>query len=95
MMDWPTQFDSAEILATRDNFARYHLQRLLREKRAALGSQCRLWLAGYRIFRSHHQEMHALLERLQIRHEYCDGPDRPHHWHSGWVSEAVAWLFVP
>ena len=92
MMEWPSQFDSAEIFATRENFERYHVQALLREKCTALGSQCRLLLAGYRTFRSHHQEMHALLDRLQIRHEYRDGPDRPHHWHSGWVSEAVAWL---
>jgi hypothetical protein len=93
MMEWPSQFDSAEIFGTRENFELYQVQRLLREKGAELGSQCRLWLAGYRTFRSHHQEMLALLEELQIRHEYRDGPDRPHDWHSGWVSEAVAWLF--
>jgi enterochelin esterase-like enzyme len=95
MMEWPSQFDSAEIFATRENFECYHLQRLLRERRPMLGSQCRLWLAGYRIFRSHNQEIHALLERLQIRHEYHDGPDRAHDWHSGWVSESVAWLLGP
>jgi hypothetical protein len=72
---------------------RYQVQRLLPEKCAALGSQSRLWLAGYRTFREHHHEMHALLERLQVPHEYCDGPDRAHDWNSGWVSEAVAWLF--
>lgn len=92
MMGWPSQFDSAEIFATRDNFERYHIQRLVHEKYPALGPECRLWLAGYGTFRAHQREMHALLERLQIRHEYRDGPDRPHDWHSGWVSEAVAWL---
>jgi S-formylglutathione hydrolase FrmB len=93
MMEWPSQFDSERIFATRENFERYQVQRLLPEKCAALRSQSRLWLAGYRTFREHHQEMHALLERLQIPHEYRDGPDRAHDWNSGWVSEAVAWLF--
>lgn len=93
MMAWPSQFDSAAIFGTRENFARYQIQRLVRERGGALGSQCRVWLAGYRTFRSHHQQLHALLEALHIRHQYHDGPERAHDWHSGWVSEAVAWLF--
>jgi len=92
MMEWPPQFDSAEIFGTRENFERHQVQRLLREKCAALGSQCRLWLGGYSVFRSQHEELHPLLEQLQIRHEYRDGLNRSHDWHGGWVSEAVAWL---
>jgi Putative esterase len=95
MMEWPTQFDLAAIFGTRENFERHQVARLLREKCAVLGSQCRLWLAGYRVFRADHQQLHSLLEQLRIRHDYCDGPDRPHDWHSGWVSEAAAWLLLP
>lgn len=95
MMEWPTPFDLTGIFATAGNFARYEVRRLLLEQRALPGGHRRLWLAGYRVFRSHHQAMHALLEQLQIPHEYRDGPDRPHDWHSGWVSEAVAWLSGP
>jgi hypothetical protein len=93
MMAWPTPWDLRGIFGTGENFAHYEARRLLLEQRALSGGgQCRLWLGGYRVFRSHHQELHALLEQLRIPHEYHDGPDRAHVWQSGWVSEAVAWL---
>jgi hypothetical protein len=27
-----------------------------------------------------------------VAHEYKDGPERKHDWHSGWVAEAVEFL---
>lgn len=93
MMEWPSQFASAEIFGTRENFELYSVQRLLREKGGVLGSQRRLRLTGGSVFGSQHDEMLALLRELHIRHEHSNDPDRPHDWHSGWVSEAVVWLF--
>jgi hypothetical protein len=52
----------------------------------------RLLLLGYGNFRSEHEKAHALLEKFQIAHEYRDGPQRKHDWHSGWVKEAVELL---
>jgi S-formylglutathione hydrolase FrmB len=97
MMQWPSQYPgSAEIFGTRENFERYQIQHLVREQGSALGGGARLLLAGYSDdsdhFRAQHQKMHALLEKMHIPHEYRDGPERKHDWHSGWVSEAAAWL---
>jgi hypothetical protein len=39
--------------------------------------------------------MHALLDGLRIRHEYREGAERKHDWHSGWVREAVELLLAP
>ena len=52
----------------------------------------RLILLGHGGFSQPHQQMHALLDELKIPHEYRDGPERTHDWHSGWVSEAVELL---
>lgn len=93
MMNWPSQYGSADIFGTQENFEKYQLQRLVREQANALGSQPRLLLMGYAgAFRLEHQQMHELLQKLQIPHEYRDGPERTHYWHSGWVPEAVEWL---
>jgi enterochelin esterase-like enzyme len=93
MMEWPPGYPGAmEVFATRENFQRYEIQRLIREQAPALRLRCRLLLAGYGNFRADHEQMHALLEELHIPHGFYDGPERGHDWNSGWVSETVAWL---
>jgi hypothetical protein len=32
------------------------------------------------------------MEELKIPHAYRDGPQRKHHWNTGWVDEAARWL---
>ena len=56
---------------------------LLREKAELLGDENRLILTGYGNFGEHHRQMHSLLGELKIPHEYRDGPQRKHDWHSG------------
>ena len=51
-------------------------------------------LLGYGGFRREHIEAHALMQKLDIRHVNRDGPQRKHHWETGWVSEAVELLFA-
>ncbi len=92
MMDRPGLYRSGEIFGTPENFERYHLARLMRERAPALGQNHRIILLGYGSFRQPHQQFHALLEALQVPHEYRDGPERTHDWHSGWCSEAVELL---
>ncbi|MDE0126668.1 MAG: hypothetical protein OXN97_19055, partial [Bryobacterales bacterium] len=43
-------------------------------------------------FRKHHVAMHELLGKLEVPHVYRDGPQRTHHWQSGWLAEAVELL---
>jgi hypothetical protein len=89
MKDKPNQFGMAEIFGTQENFEKYEVSRLLREKGAPFQTAMRLALSGYENFREHTQQAHALLESLKIQHDYADGPLRKHVWGSGWVEESL------
>jgi hypothetical protein len=88
-MKAPGRYGSGDIFADKENFEKYRVTRLLEQKGGKLGPGKRLALLGYGNFREGHKTVHALLERLKIPHEYRDGPNRRHEWHSGWVEEAV------
>ncbi len=90
MMDRLGKYGTEPIFGTQAQFETYRVAELL--KASKIGQKTRLILAGYGGFRADHQEAHALLEELQIPHEYRDGPQRKHDWHSGWVAEAVELL---
>jgi hypothetical protein len=92
MMDRLGKYGTAAIFGTQDNFETYRISDLLRAKPATLAPTSRLILLGYNNFRHEHEKAHALLNELNIPHDYRDGPERPHNWHSGWVSEAVELL---
>lgn len=93
MMTEVGSYGTGSIFGTQARFENYRPADLLRAKAAILRHDQRLILAGYGNFRQHHQQAHALLEDLAIPHEYRDGPQRKHDWHSGWVAEAVQSLF--
>jgi S-formylglutathione hydrolase FrmB len=92
MMDAPGKYGSGEIFATRDNFTKYQVTKLIEQQGAKLGDKKRLALMGYGNFRKDHQAAHELLEKLKVPHEYQDGPPRKHDWHSGWVTSGVQFL---
>jgi enterochelin esterase-like enzyme len=92
MMDRPDKFGMRPIFGTQENFAEHQISRLLPKQAAQLQGEPRLLLLGYGNFRSHHQQAHALMDKLGVRHVYKDGPERPHDWASGWLPEAVAML---
>lgn len=92
MVDRPEPWEMPAAFGTAENFDRYRVSTLLRERANAFRAGTRLGLFGYGNFRAHHQRAHALLEELGIPHEYVDGPARAHHWESGWVPDAVAAL---
>ena len=71
----------------------YRLSTLVRRRADLLRQGCRLVLTGYAAgFREHHVSMHRLLDGLEIPHVYRDGPQRKHHWQSGWLEESVSML---
>jgi hypothetical protein len=80
------------ISGTQENFERYRVSALLRERGKLLGPQPRLLLMGYDFYRGPTVEAHKLMQTLKIPHGYRDGPWRRHHWNSGWVAEAAHWL---
>jgi len=95
MMDRPGKYGSSPIFGTEENFKQYRVTDLLRAKAESIGPGKRLILAGAANFHQEHEQMHVLLDSLKIPHEYRDGPQRKHDWHSGWVPEAVELLTAP
>lgn len=92
LMDRLGLYGTSPIFATQERFDEYRLDRRLSAAAEKLRDHPRLILTGYGNFREHHQRAHQLLLDLQIPHEYRDGPQRKHDWHSGWVEEAVELL---
>lgn len=92
MMDKPGKYGSGNIFGTQDNFESYCISKLLEGKAEKLQKRKRLMLLGYESFRADHEQIHRLMDKLQVAHEYRDGPERKHDWHSGWVTEAVELL---
>lgn len=92
MMDRQGKYGNAGIFGTQENFERYRITDLLRASTDSLRGEKRLILTGYGNFRKEHEQVHWLLDELKIPHEYRDGPQRKHDWHSGWVGEAVELL---
>jgi hypothetical protein len=91
MMDQPGKYGSGPIFGDARHFERYRLADLVERQRGLLRKRERLALMGYDNFRSHHRQMHDLLERLGVKHDYRDGPRQPHHWSGGWLPAAFAW----
>lgn len=92
MMDWPSKYGSQPIFGNEQNFRDYQLTRLLKELKSKDQFNDRLLHAGYDNFREHHQQMQKLLNNLSIEATYLNGPQRDHHWNSGWLPEVVAVL---
>jgi hypothetical protein len=92
MMAAPNRFGMEGIYGNQENFEKYRLTKLMEQRAKDLGKPPRLAILGYDNFHSHHTDMHALMQRLDIAHEYRDAKKSPHTWHSGWVESGVAWL---
>jgi S-formylglutathione hydrolase FrmB len=92
LMERLGKYGNGPIFGVQENFERYRIASLLREKGNTLGDDPRLILTGFGNFRQDHVAAHALLDALEIPHVYRDGPKRKHNWHSGWVEEAVELL---
>lgn len=92
----PDKYGMGPIFGDQANFNRYLVSDLVKRQAALLRGQKRLVLTGYsRSFRAHHVAMHGLLKELEVPHMYRDGPQRDHHWESGWLDEAVSLLLSP
>ena len=94
MMDRPGMYGSGEIFGTAENFENYRVSKLLEDNGNKFSNDVekRLVLLGYGNFRPEHVQAHAIMDKLKIAHEYRDGPERKHDWHSGWVKEGVEQL---
>jgi hypothetical protein len=86
------RYGMAPIAGTQENFERYRVTTLLRERGKLLGNEPRLMLAGWDFYRAQTQGAHKLMQELKIPHIYRDGPQRRHHWDSGWMTELARWV---
>jgi Putative esterase len=93
MMTTIGKWGSDRACGSQVTFDAYMPSKLVRARGRTLGTEPRLILLGYDVFRDDHVRMHALLQELGVPHVYQDGPVRKHHWRTGWVAEAVAELF--
>ncbi|WP_417746752.1 alpha/beta hydrolase-fold protein [Rosistilla oblonga] len=76
MMTQIGKYSTGDILGTQECFDNYRPDHLIQMNAEKLRREKRLILTGYGNFREHHQQAHALLDKLQIPHEYRDGPRR-------------------
>ena len=91
-MEQPSNFGMGPIYGTQENFEKYRIPDLLKQRAADLGPDKRLALVGHASFTKHHQAIHDLMEQLKIPHEYRDEKKPTHHWNSGWIEEGVRFL---
>jgi len=85
-MDVP-RYGMAPIVGTQENFERYRVTTLLRDRGKLLGGESRLMLAGWDFYRDQTVNAHRLMQQLKVPHVYRDGPQRRHHWNSGWMAD--------
>lgn len=77
-----------EVFDTQANFENYSVPVLLRKQGTKLGKEERLILLGEGFLNKNHEQLHALLNELDIPHIYRQGTERRHSWDSGWIPEA-------
>lgn len=94
MMDAPGKYGSGPIFGTAENFAKHQLSKLMVDQAELLRRENspRLIHLGFGNFRNEHAGFENLLNEHRIPHIYHDGPQRKHHWNTGWLPEAIELL---
>jgi hypothetical protein len=78
---------------TKENFEKYRISTLLREKGSQLGAEARLFYYNVEGNRGPGgAKIHQLMVELGLPHRYLYEPKRKHRWDSGWIPEAVNFL---
>jgi hypothetical protein len=78
---------------TKENFEKYRISTLVREKGHQLGAEARLFYYNAEGNRGPGgAKIHQLMIDLGIPHRYLYEPKRKHRWDSGWIPEAVNFI---
>ncbi len=83
----------AKQFGSQENFERYRISTLLRERGGELGNNIRLFFyctSGLR--EPGNVQLHRLMLELGIPHRYLYEPNVPHRWDTGWIPQAVRFL---
>ena len=95
MMDAPGKYGSGPIFGTVENFRKYRISSLLRERAVELKKDpSRLILIGQGNFHAEHEAIKLQLESAMIPFTFIADPVREHTWHSDWLPEAFEWLTI-
>ena len=92
MQERPNMFGMGPIFGTVENFQRYRISTLLARPAEVFLKSPRLIHLGYDNFREHHHGVEQLMNASKVQHVYQDGPQRRHHWNSGWLADAIELL---
>lgn len=87
----PSKFGMGPVYGTQENFEKYRIPSLLQRQQNKL-TTLRLSLCGHCNFGEHHAEIHQLMTRLGIPHEFLETRRQTHHWNAGWIEDAVRFL---
>jgi hypothetical protein len=98
--DGPTQFTNMsrfrgmlENFGTEANFHRYEIPALVKANAQAFRARNRIWISGDNsAWVSHMVRLSDQMTRAGVRHTFVQSGPRRHHWASGWLEGAVAWL---
>jgi hypothetical protein len=81
------------LFGSNENFDKYRLTNLLRERGDQLGDETRLFYYNRGGRRGPGgAKIHELMVELEIPHLYLYEPHRKHRWDSGWIPKAVRFL---
>jgi enterochelin esterase-like enzyme len=83
--------------SNRHYLANYHIPTLLNKRAAMLKDQpARLAITGYGIpsFQKSTEDVHKLLQKLEIPHYFDNSSQRRHEWQSGWLGPLVEVLLA-
>ncbi len=90
MDDKALKWGSAKHFGTPEQAAPYVPATLVKQQADKLAQgPARLTILGQDIFGKHTREFHELLDAHKVPHRYRNDLKFKHHWHSGWVSEAL------
>lgn len=94
-MDEDTDDQIQTGFGSRENFENYRLSNLFEESGSRLGPEVRLFYFNCDGVKrtAGGARLHSLMIRENIPHRYVMESNRDHRWDSGWVTEAIAFLF--
>ena len=89
MQETTDDYGMNEAFGSMENFNKYRIPLLLKEKAPLFAKEKRIALLGNSLFKEQIEQAHALLDNLGIPHDWDNSIKREHKFGSGWEREAI------
>ena len=89
MEETPKDYGMKETFGSLENFNKYRIPLLLKEKAPLFIKEKRIALSGNSLFGEQMEQAHKLLDGLGIPHDWDNSTKREHKFGSGWEREAI------